>query len=53
MEGVGERGGVGLGGLGRGGSLVRFYWSGGEEPLLHGCTLAGKQDSDELSKAAI
>lgn len=48
-RGEGRRGGD----LGRGGSLVRFYWSSGEEPLLHGCTLAGKQDSDELSKAAI
>lgn len=44
--GCGRRGG-------KGGSLVRFYWSAGEEPLVHGCRLAGKQDSDGLCSAAI
>lgn len=47
-QGVGEEG-VQEGG----GSLVRFYWSAGEEPLVHGRTLAGKQDSDGLCKAVI
>ena len=42
----------GVGEEGRGGSLVRFYWSAGEEPLVHGCRLTGKQDSDGLCSAA-
>lgn len=28
------------------GSLVRFYWTSGEEPLVRGCRRTGKQNSD-------